>query len=76
MIAVARKNYAGDSASPREEKKMIPYSQAEKWRQEIHGLVDQIEDPYWLQYVLQLVHMIDGCLEEIYPEVEEEDEDE
>jgi len=50
-------------------------TQTEKWRSEIISYVEDIEDPYWLRYILQTVHMIWGSMEEIYPEIEDEEDD-
>ena len=52
---------------------MNRFSQAESWRDEIITLVGDIDDPYWLQYILQMVHLIWIGSSEIYPEVEEDD---
>lgn len=54
---------------------MKKYSPNEAWRAEIHTLVDEIDDTYWIRYILQLVHMIWYSMEEVYPTVEEDDED-
>lgn len=55
---------------------MKKYSPDEAWRAEIHTLVDEIDDTYWIRYILQLVHMIWNSMEEVYPTVEEDDDEE
>jgi len=48
-------------------------TQTEKWRSEIISYIEDIEDPYWLRYILQTVHMVWDS--EIYPEIEDEEDD-
>ena len=45
--------------------------QMASWKAEIIDYVSGIEDPYWVKYILQLVHMIWVSSEEPYPETEE-----
>lgn len=45
------------------------------WKAEIIDTVTEMEDPYWVKYILQLVHMIWVSSEEPYPEPDAEDED-
>ncbi len=45
--------------------------QMASWKAEIIDIVSDIEDPYWVQYILQLVHMIWVSAEEPYPVTEE-----
>ena len=47
----------------------------DSWRAEIHTLVDEIEDPYFIRYILQMVHMIWNSAEDVYPPTEYEDYD-
>ena len=45
--------------------------QMASWKAEIIDYVSDIKDPYWVKYILQLVHMIWVSSEEPYPETEE-----
>lgn len=45
--------------------------QMASWKAEIIDYVSDIKDPYWIKYILQLIHMIWVSSEEPYPVTEE-----